>query len=248
LLGGAITAITAVAVLVSGTRGAWVAVLVVVALLVLPQLPPRRRVVAVALALALAVGMYQLPGVPDLLAERTGSAVSTGGAGRTDIWSVAARIYATAPVLGVGYSNFPVSYTPELVRASNVTSLILPGRGPHNAVVGTLIELGPVGLLLLLLLVLPLVRRRGWGPDAATVQAALASLLTLALFLDILGNRKQVWLVIGLAAGLSCLARLRHEVPGDGDRMSVARAAQRPSSPRPLSRIPDLARRVADRL
>ena len=39
------------------------------------------------------------------------------------------------------------------------------------------------------------------------VQAALASLLVVALFLDVLSNRKQVWLIIGFAAGLSYLAR-----------------------------------------
>ncbi len=61
--------------------------------------------------------------------------------------------------------------------------------------------------MLLATFLLPLVLRPGWGPEAATVQAALASLLTSALFLDILSNRKQVWLFIGFAAGLRYLAR-----------------------------------------
>ena len=206
-----ITVLTAAGVLVSGTRGAWVAVVVVLLILVLPQLQPRRRIAAVVMALALGVALYQLPGVPDLLAERTGTVVSTGGAGRSDIWSVAGSIYASAPVLGVGYANFPVAYTPEMVRAANVNTLVLSGRGPHNAVVGTLIELGPIGLILLVLAVGQLVVRRGWGRDAAMIQAALASLLTLALFLDIMSNRKQVWLVIGLAAGLRYLPAERRK-------------------------------------
>ena len=217
IAGAAITALTAGGVLVSGTRGAWVAVAVVVLILVLPQLRARQRIAAVVMALALGAVLYQLPGVPDLLTERTGTVVSTGGAGRTDIWSVASSIYASAPVLGVGYANFPVAYTPEMVRVSNVTTLVLSGRGPHNAVVGTLIELGPVGLALLVLALGLLVARRGWGPDAATIQAALASLLTLALFLDILSNRKQVWLVIGLAAGLAYLARQIREAAAKED-------------------------------
>ena len=143
------------------------------------------------------------------MAERTDNAISSGGAGRTDIWTVALKIYSSAPVAGVGFANFPVSYTAEVIRAAGVTSRSgqVVGRGPHNLVVGTVVELGPIGLMLLALFLGPLVLRRGWGPDAAVVQAALASLLATALFLDILSNRKQVWLVIGIAAGLAYLAR-----------------------------------------
>ena len=86
------------------------------------------------------------------------------------------------------------------------------GNAPHNLLVGTAVELGPFGLILLALFLGPLILRRGWGPEAATVQAALASLMVVALFLDILSNRKQVWLVIGLAAGLGYLARRRTNV------------------------------------
>jgi O-antigen ligase len=151
----------------------------------------------------------QIPGVSNLLIQRAGTAVVTGGSGRTDIWSVGVTIFWSKPVLGVGYANFPVAYTSDAVQASDVTFGFAEGQGigPHNIVVGTLIELGPIGLVLLALFLLPLVLQRGWGPDAATVQAALASLLILALFLDILANRKQVWLVIGLAAGLAYVRR-----------------------------------------
>jgi O-antigen ligase len=216
IAGAVVTVLTTAGVLVSGTRGAWVAVAVVVLIIVLPQLQPRRRIAAVLMALALGAALYQLPGIPDLIAERTVTAVSTGGAGRTDIWSVGASIYASSPVLGVGIANFPVAYTSEVVQAADVT-LVYTGRAPHNAIVGTLIELGPIGVILLALALGPLVVRRGWGPDAATIQAALASLLTSALFLDILWNRKHVWLVIGLAAGLGYLARQIREAAAKED-------------------------------
>lgn len=207
VLGGAVAAITTIGVVVSGTRGAWVAVAIVVLFVILPQLRMRGRVALVAASLALVLLAYQVPGVSELLVERTGSAVSSGGAGRADIWSVGATIYQSAPVLGVGFANFPIAYTDDVVRASNVSSYTLSGAGPHNLVIGTLVELGPLGLTLLALFLGPLVIRRGWGPDGAVVQAALASLVTMALFLDIFGNRKQVWLVIGIAAGLAFLAR-----------------------------------------
>jgi O-antigen ligase len=122
-------------------------------------------------------------------------------------------------VLGVGYANFPVAYTSDAVNATEISfrQATVEGRGPHNVVMGTLVELGPIGLLLLALFLVPLALRRGWGPDAATVQAALASLLIMALFLDILANRKQVWLIIGLAAGLAYLRRKATEAHARAD-------------------------------
>jgi O-antigen ligase len=215
MLGGVITLLTTIGLVVSGTRGAWLAMAVVAALFVFPQLRPRQRIAALAVMGVLAFATLMVPGVGELVSDRASSALSTGGAGRTDIWSVATTIYKSAPVLGVGFANFPVAYTQDAVRASDVTAWYhLQGRAPHNVAIGTLIELGPVGLLLLAAFVLPLVIRRGWGPDAATVQAALASLMTLALFLDIVGNRKQVWLVIGIAAGLAFVAQ-RNRAPSE---------------------------------
>jgi O-antigen ligase len=209
MAGGVIALLTLVAIVVSGTRAGWVA-LAVVPLLVIPNLSPRRIAAAVSAVALLAVLTLQLPGVSDLVAERTGNAISTGGAGRADIWSVGLVIYESSPVLGVGYGNFPVAYTAEVVRDAGITSAYTStGRAPHNIVIGTLAELGPFGVVLLGLLLVPFALRRGWGPDATAIRAAMASLLTMALFLDIVGNRKQVWLVLGLAAGLTWVARHR---------------------------------------
>jgi O-antigen ligase len=210
IVGGAITLITTAGVLVSGTRGAWLSVAIVALLFILPRLSPRRLISATALVAVIVVVTLQLPGVSSLVLQRVQTALTTGGAGRTDIWTVAVTSYGTAPLLGVGYANFPVAYTRDAVVTPNLTPAaanLPPTLGPHNLAVGTLIELGPIGLALLAIFLLPLVLRRGWGPDAATVQAALASLLILALFLDILSNRKQVWLVIGFVAGLAYLRR-----------------------------------------
>ncbi len=213
ILGGAITVLTTAGIVVSGTRGAWVACAVVLLLIVLPGLTLRRRVASVAIILIVGAIVYQLPGIPDLVAERSGSAISTGGAGRTDLWSVGLTIFSSAPLTGVGYANFPVAFTPEAIRAAGFGWALLDktGAGSHSILIATLGELGAIGLLLLGLFLGPLVLRRGWGPDAAIVRAALASLITAALFLDILSNRKQVWLVIGLAAGLALLARAKQQ-------------------------------------
>ncbi len=207
LLGAAIALATSIAVIVSGTRGAWVSIAVVVAIFVLPRLTFRRQVGAIAMIAVICVVALQIPGVASLISDRAATAVVSGGAGRTDIWTVGVSIYESAPVLGVGYANFPVAYTGDAVRASGVSSGHGVDRGPHNLVIGTMTELGAIGLFLLALFLLPLVLQRGWGPDAAMIQSGLASLLLLALFLDIVGNRKQVWLMIGIAAGLAYVRR-----------------------------------------
>ncbi len=79
---------SALGIVVSGTRGAWVGAIVVLVLLVLREADPRRRIAAVATGLVLVLAVYSVPGVADLLAERAGDAVSSGGAGRTDIWTI----------------------------------------------------------------------------------------------------------------------------------------------------------------
>ena len=223
-----VTLFTLGGVVVSGTRGAWLAVAVVVFLFVLPQLTMAKRAAAITVMVTMVLVTLQLPGVGEMVTQRADTALSSGGAGRSDIWSVASNIYAEAPVLGVGYANFPVAYTADIVRESDVGlySVNNPqGRGSHSILIGTTIELGPIGMLLVLLFLGPLVLRRGWGPDAVVVQACLASLMTSALFLDILSNRKQVWLVIGLAAGLAYLARRR------AGRTVEVDAGQRPTGP-----------------
>jgi len=187
-------------IVVSGTRGTWLAVVVVVLLMVLPQLSPRRRLAAVALSAAVGIAVLQVPGVAALVTERTDTAVSTGGAGRTDIWSVAVTIYGTAPVLGVGFANFPVAYTPELVRASDVGSgEVLAGRAPHTSprTRGTRAD------RLLLLACSWSARRSTWARDQTpgSCRRRLLRCSPPALLPDVLANPNKCGLVNGISAG-----------------------------------------------
>ena len=203
----AVATLCTIAIVLSGTRGVWVAAVVVIVLFIIPRLRPRRRVASLVILLALLAVTFQVPGVVDLVAQRVILATATGGAGRTDIWTVGFRIFESAPATGVGYANFPVAYTPELVGSTILSNAPGSGFAPHNIVVGTLGELGLIGLACLVAFLAPITLRRGWGPDAAVVQAIIASLMVSALFLDVVGNRKQVWIAIGMAAGLAYLAR-----------------------------------------
>lgn len=197
-------------IILSGTRGAWISSVVVFGIFILPALQPRRRLAAVVVAVLMLLLIFQLPGVTGFISQRADLALRTGGAGRTDVWSVGITIFQSSPLIGVGFENYPVAYTAERVDASAVASLTSTGYASHSIVVGTLAELGIVGAILLAVYLLPLLYRRGWGQDAAMIRAALASVLIAGLFLDVL-NRKQVWLLIGIAAGLVYLSSRRRD-------------------------------------
>jgi O-antigen ligase len=205
----AVAIISMTGVVVSGTRGAWVSAGVIILIFVLPRISTPKRIIAVLGMLIVLLGSLQVPAVSSLLTERTEIAVSSGGAGRTDIWTVGLGIIKQAPIVGVGLANFPTAYTAELVRDSDVGvySAENPAhRNSHSIIFGTMGELGIVGFAFLCLLILPLMFRRGWGVDAVAIQAALVALVMSALFLDII-NRKQFWLIVGIACGLAYVAR-----------------------------------------
>lgn len=227
VLGAAISLVCTVAIIASGTRGAWVAIAVVFWLFLVPRLTPARRVAAIGVVVILGAITLQLPGISTLITERADLAVSSGGSGRTDIWSVGLRIFESAPVTGVGLSNFPTAFTPERVRDTSVVitdPATLTSRAPHNIVIGTLGELGLIGLSLLALFLGPLVLRRGWGPDATAVQASIAGMLVLALFLDVL-NLKVVWLLIAIGCALAY--RKRHP-PAEGRPLAPGQGLRHP--------------------
>jgi O-antigen ligase len=206
-----VTSLTAGAILASGTRAAWVGAIVAVVLFILPRLSFGHALRAVWLAAALAVAAVQFPSLTTLIVDRASSAISSGGAGRTDIWTVGVTIYRGSPLTGVGIANFPVAYTPERVRDSDVGAYSAQnpaGYAPHNIAIQTLAELGPIGLALLATFLIPLIARAGWGPDGPVIQAVVASLVSTAFFLDIV-NRKWFWLFLAIACGLALLRSRR---------------------------------------
>jgi O-antigen ligase len=238
VLAAAVVTVLVAGLILSGSRGAWLSAAVVGAFYLLPRLRPARRVAAILLMAGVLALSLQLPGVASLIAARAGTALSSGGAGRTDIWFVGLLIYESAPITGVGLDNFPVAFTPARMREANV--IIAPwrpaNRPAHDIVIGTLGELGTIGLVFLALFLVPLLVRTGWGPDAAVVQAMLASLASAALFLDLL-NRKEIWLVLGVAGGLAYLARPSPAGAAKDGRSGVARS-RFAGSPAPSAETP----------
>jgi O-antigen ligase len=203
--------ISGLAIIVSGTRSAWVAVAAAFLLAFLPRLSaPRRRLLIGAILLG-SVTLLVLPGVGDVLVERTATAIASGGTGRTAIWAVGLESVPDHPLMGIGFGQFPTVITPENVRSIALpvqTDVVDAPIGPHNLVVGTIVELGVVGVLLLFGFAWRLLGSAAEWDPAFAVQSIVLAFAVQSLFLGIF-NLKQVWLFIGLALGLTAADRLR---------------------------------------
>ena len=212
--------IVAAGMILSGTRSAWVAAAIGAAIIILPRIGRRALIPLVLLGLA-GVALFTMEDLQTLVVERLSTALSSGGTGRIDIWSVGLNIFSSNPLIGVGFGNFPVAFTPEVIRDTNVPGLEItvldPGAGSHSIIIGTHTELGVIGFALLASFLWAAVASRGVGSAWSVVHASLVALLVQALFLDIL-NRKHVWLILALVLGLIWREARNRRVVAAGER------------------------------
>jgi O-antigen ligase len=139
-----------------------------------------------------------LPLLPDLFFDRVGS-LFTGaditGSGRTEIWAVSISSLERFGWFGAGLANHPAAY--DMYASTPPRGL---SRGAHNLFLGTWVELGIVGLALLLAVFVAHLRTgtRTSGSMVkaafpAAIEAACFGFLVIAFFGDILW-RKAVWM------------------------------------------------------
>lgn len=160
ILSAASFALISFYVLLSGCRGAWLAllggVLVVAAFgggIRVLRLLPKRKLIIIATALAaLAVALW----LTGELEERVTSLVhgtSSGVAFRMHTWNSTLKMISKEPLLGVGAGGFVGHY--QRYRSAEELSLFRPGRfveNPHNSFLLAAAEAGPLGLIALLML------------------------------------------------------------------------------------------------
>ena len=195
------------AVLISMSRGALVA-LIVMALYYCVRMRSGLRVLAI-------VGIFclLLLAVPSLFFQRLTLAASTGGAGRLDIWHVGTLLAAKYGIFGTGLDNFPVRYQQYSGMAPTFHGYL---RGPHNIFLGLIVETGIPGAILFGGAVWSSLSA-GWRklgrsnllPQLVAYEAGCLSLLVAGFFLDVMW-RKTFWLGWLL---LALAARARSEIP-----------------------------------
>jgi O-antigen ligase len=192
-----------------------------VALVVAVAITPRRRG-GVALA---AVSVIALCGAYLALNHAALHRVTSGedaGNGRVELWTVAWRMTAQHPILGVGLNNFTVNSARYVDRPGSMRFVNLIAEKPHvvhNTYLSSLAETGIVGLALLLIVMVAGLssawkaaqrfERRGdeqLADIARAVFVATVAVLTAAIFLSV-GPQPELWLLLALAVALLAMAR-----------------------------------------
>jgi hypothetical protein len=218
-------------VFTSLSRGGFIAI-VVLGLLFLASRPERmfrsRHEKAIALVVV-ALGLAALFSRPYFRAEVVGRAETiyapqtqndASGSGRTNIWKAAVRTIGEHSLLGVGFGSFIYVSQDLILNTPGVDPQVLQLRADgenfvaHNTYLGTAAELGVIGLILyvgVLVSTLLVLRRlaaagstRG-SPFAGRVAHALAlGLAAWAVATVFLSGEtaRMLWVVVGLALAL----------------------------------------------
>jgi O-antigen ligase len=207
-------ALCTLAVVLSGTRSAWVAIVITLALVVLPRLG-WRQFLSLGLTFGLVgLALFQLPAVNQFLSSRITSAAEDGGAGRTAIWTVGWHIAQQNLIFGHGLGTFTTLFGQGIAAESDLESIdtyyITDGRGAHNIYLELVSEVGLVGLGIFLAwmwVLLQVSLRQAVHPDLILIlKACLLAYLIQGAFLGIL-ERKYLWLTIALLHGLAMMVR-----------------------------------------
>ncbi len=222
----AVWVLTAIAVLLAGTRGGWVA-FAIVSVAFAWRLAPRPRDLAwIAVALLLALGVFGAVAMraSPLFAERidrTLRAVDGNSddydyalAGRLPIWRNAVAMTRAHPINGVGMRGFRFAY-PEFAPADDPWLDAAGTQGanhPHQLVLETAAETGAIGVLGWLAMVVlavrawfaasPVAKRAAW-PAAIALLAMCWPLNTHFAFYSSFWGLLSWWLAAWFAASIS---------------------------------------------
>ncbi len=142
-------------------------------------------------------------------------AKESGGTGRVDIWRAALTAWEQTPLVGIGAGQWEVSSSRFLSTTPGVmidpySIIVLDGIRIHSAYIEPLVELGPVGLVLYLALLLGVAvvlmteTRHARGGLTRALMPMLVAFVSATVFLSAMNN-KLLWIVAGLAAAVPYL-------------------------------------------
>lgn len=189
-----------ITIVLTGSRAAMLALAVLV---MYTAFGSRRRLFGFAM---IGLGLLALIPFAAGVINRWSTAIGSGGAGRTDIWSVAIIVLKEHWLVGTGLGSFPAAFNMAMLKAP-LQAYVGWSRAPHDLVVGTLVELGVVGFALVILALAlefrDVARLPAIGGFLGDLRigcaAALLAICTDALFLDVM-IRKYLWLIFIMIA------------------------------------------------
>ena len=135
--------------------------------------------------------------MPQFYIDRINKSVETHADGRADIWYVGWQALKKYWLFGTGLDGFPSAYT-EFV---NYTPAFMGlNRAPHNVIVGMSVELGIVGITMMIMGLIKhysaLSLKRGtFNMDQIVLKAAFWGIMISGLSLDMIWN-KTFWLLL----------------------------------------------------
>ncbi len=188
-----------ITIVLSGSRAAMLATLALTIYIMLAN--RRRRLFALGLLIIACAAV--LPFGFDI-ASRWSNAISSGGAGRTDIWTVALLAFKSHWLFGWGYGSFESAYDKFVLQAP-LNYYVNWHRAPHDILIETGVDLGIVGILMVGFaffmqfrdLFLP---ATGFLDDLRiALQATVLGICVDALFLDFM-DRKFLWVLFMMIA------------------------------------------------
>jgi hypothetical protein len=147
---------------------------------------------------------------------------SGGGSGRTDLWTVAVRIFDNHPIVGTGLNSFQTLEPHFALAPGSLSQVHIVAEVPeivHNTYLQLLTETGVVGLIAFLLVAILAVRaswlaarsfdalrQRGFGNLARAVMIGEIGMLAAFVFLSDI-NDPRLWILFALGPVLLTLAK-----------------------------------------
>jgi O-antigen ligase len=224
-----------VAILLTGSRGGLLAMLVALSVIPWTMTQVRRSMRIAAVALMFVAGIAAALYVPARSFERlasTESEISQGDmTGRWEIWKAGIAAVPARPLQGYGPAGWEMALSHRLGI-----------KGPHNTYLAILVDEGLIGLVLFLVLLL-IVLKRLLPLPVFERRVTLALLATLATAIMPLAwdTKKALWLILGMLLSCSAvMAPTRRTLPSDAVAKDPAYGpvARRPrrGMPRPAPR------------
>ncbi|MGH7683365.1 MAG: O-antigen ligase family protein [Vulcanimicrobiaceae bacterium] len=189
-----------VTIVLSGSRASMLAIVALTLFILLAN--PRHRLIA--LGLLIIAGSAIAP-FTFYIVSRWSNAISSGGAGREEIWKVAWLAFQQHWLFGWGFGSFEAAYDKFVLQAP-LRYYVSWHRAPHDIFLQTAVDLGIVGILLVGVAFfvqfrdLSLPRSNDFLNDLRiALQATMLAFCVEAIFLDFL-DRKFLWVLFMLIA------------------------------------------------
>ena len=182
------------AIFASATRGSLIAVAAMLCYLIVVE---RQRLQLIILAATGVLTSFLIPGVWLRFVDPT----QGDAGGRYGIWAVAWAAFKQHPLLGVGTGDFRVAYSDVYLTVFQRGSFHAWAEDSHNLIASTAVELGVIGLVLMLAAwifqfrtVAHIPRSSSLSDLRTTVEAATIGLFIVAMTVDLMWY-KYLWIL-----------------------------------------------------